>query len=258
MKNPALRLLAVSSLLALAACETTSSSSSSTAAATPKSPPVTSTTTSDSFPEKSPEGLTRVHDTKADLVYVLPNVDLSPYTKVALTEPEIAFRQNWLGDTNASRAMMDRLSASEVAKMVAKGKELLRAEFVTELEKAGYTVVTEAGPDVLVVKTAVLDVDIFNPDPNNLSGVWKKSYSSNGVGEATMCVELLDSVTGTLYAQAFDHKSGREGFGMPGMSSGQGNNIAMVSNVMNYWANALVKGMLRVKAAHVAAPAPKA
>ncbi len=256
MKNTSLRLISVCSLLALAGCETTASSSSSTAAATPTSPPVNSTTTSGGFPEKSPEGLTRVHDTKADLVYVLPNVDLSPYTKVALTEPEIAFRQNWLSDTNASRAMMDRLSSSDVAKMVARGKELLRDEFAKELTKAGYTVVTEVGPDVLVVKTAVLDVDIFNPDPNNLSGVWKKSYSQNGVGEATMCIELLDSVTGTLYAQAFDHQSGREGFGMPGMSGGQGNNIAMVSNIMNYWANALVKGINRAKAAHVPA-APK-
>jgi len=255
MKNPTLRLLSVCSLLAFAGCETTSTSSTpSSAAATPKSPPVNSTTTSDVFPEKSPEGLTRVHDTNADLVYVRANVDLSGYTKVALTEPEIAFRTNWLSDTNASRAMMDRLTTGEVAKMVAKGKELLREQFVLELEKAGYKVVTDVGPDVLVVKTAVLDVDIFSPDPNKLNGVWKKSYSSNGVGEATMCVELLDSVTGTLYAQAFDHQSGREGFGMPGMSSGQGNNIAQISNIMNYWANALVKGLNRVKAAHVAAP----
>jgi hypothetical protein len=240
MKKLPLFLLSVSSLLVFAGCAATSSSS---------------TADSSPFPEISPEGLTRVKGSKADLVYVLPGADLSAYTKVALTEPEIAFRQNWLSDTNARRNLMDRLSNADMIKMIKRGKELLREEFTKELAKGGYTVVTEAGPDVLVVKTAVLDVDVFAPDPNNLAGAWSKTYSPQGAGEATMVVELLDSVSGQLLTQAYDRKSGRDSFATMGMSRSQSTNVMDASNVLNYWAHLLVKGLDRAKASKLAAAA---
>ena len=51
-------------------------------------------------PEVTVDGLHRVHGTKMALVYADPGTDLSQYTRIYLTPPQIAFSKNWLRAQN--------------------------------------------------------------------------------------------------------------------------------------------------------------
>jgi hypothetical protein len=203
--------------------------------------------TAPSLPEVTEEGLARVKDTQADAVFVLPGATLGGYAKVALIEPQISFRKNWQSDTGRDHSMQ-RVSDSDMQKMIAEGRKLLTEEFTKELTKGGYTVVTVAGPDVLVVKAAIVNLDVYAPDPDNMAGAWTKTYT-DGAGEATLVLELFDSVTGQLLVRAFDHKSdANNGFSWR-IPRSHYTNINDARNAFGSWAEMLVKGLDRARSA---------
>jgi hypothetical protein len=207
---------------------------------------LTACSTTSKYPDVSPDGLTRIDSKRADAVYVLPEADLSGYTKVALLEPDIAFRKNWQQDVNFQRRM-DRISDKDMENMIAVGKQLLGEEFIKELKKGGYEVVTERGPDVLVVEPAILDLDVFAPDPGNSSGIWVTTYSE-GSGRATLRLELYDSVTMQLLVRAYDTKSNEnDGFSWR-IPRSQATNINDARYAFQSWARMLVKGLDATKA----------
>ena len=78
---------------------------------------------------------------------------------------------------------------------------------IKALNKAGYQVVTTPGPDVLRLSTAIANLYINAPD--TMSPGRSRSYVLSA-GEMTLALELRDSVTGTLLAEARDRKRGPE------------------------------------------------
>jgi len=198
------------------------------------------------YPEVSPEGLTKVPSKRADAVYVLPEADLSGYTKVALLEPQISFRKDWQSDINVGRSI-NRISAKDMESMIATGKRLLSEEFIKELKKGGYEVVTETGADVLVVKPAIIDLDVFAPDPQNTSGIWRTVYT-DGSGRATLWLELYDSVTSQLLVQAYDTRTNEGEAFTWRMPTNQSSNINDARYAFQSWAKMLVKGLETAKA----------
>jgi Protein of unknown function (DUF3313) len=204
-------------------------------------------TTAPTLPDVTPEGLTRVKDAQADVVYVLPTAQLGKYTKVALLEPRIAFRAGWQSDTGSGN-LMNRISDSQMQKMIELGKKLLTEEFTKELTKGGFAVVTTVGPDVLAVKASIVNLDVRAPDPDNLGGMWTKTYT-DGAGEATLSLELYDSVSAQLLAQAVDHKSDDHNGYSWRISRDQNTNINDARAALGSWAEMLVKGLKRAEAA---------
>ncbi len=252
MKTVALSVFSACCLLALTGCETTSSSpaASSTTSYTPAQADA-------AFPDSTPEGLTRVKGGQADVVYVLPGADLGTYTEVTLAEPEVEFVKNWRWDYNSKVSFENQISSSDMVTMVTTGKSLLKESFTKQLTKGGYTVVNAPGPKVLLVKATLADLDVYSPDPNLRASASNRTYTQ-GAGEATMVVELHDSVTGQLLARAYDRKSGKAGFasGTSG-SRDHATNMADASAALDYWAGLLVNGLNRLKTAHLPAPAVK-
>lgn len=206
--------------------------------------------TTSKYPEVSHDGLVRQPSKRADAVYVLPGADLSGYTKVTLLEPQIAFRKYWQSDINSSRTV-NRISDKEMDKMIATGKELLIEQFTKELEKGGYSVVTESGPDVLAVKPAIVDLDVYAPDPNNMSGIWMDTYA-RGSGEATLYLELYDSVTDQLLLRAIDTKRDDTDPMSWRIPRTQASNIQDARWAFSDWARMLVKGLKQAKEASTA------
>lgn len=205
-------------------------------------------TTTSTLPDVTEDGLTRVKGSDADVVYVLPGAQFGGYTKVALLEPEISFRKNWQSDKNMERPMRS-VSDSDMEKMIAMGKKLLKEEFTKELTKGGFVVSEVMGPDVLIIRASVLNLDIYAPDPNNIAGIWTKTYT-DGAGEATMAIELYDSVTRQLLARAFDNKVGSmDGFGWRVGQRTQFTNINDARMVFGDWGQMLVEGLKRAKSA---------
>ena len=188
---------------------------------------------------------------------MLPGADLSTYTEVTLAEPEIAFVKNWRWDYNSNVSFENQVSSSDMVTMINTGKRLLKESFTKQLTNGGYTVVNAPGPKVLLVKASLMDLDAYAPDPNLRASGMNRTYTQ-GAGEATMVVELHDSVTGQLLARAYDRKSGKAGFASgTGGSRDHASNMADASAALDYWAGLLVNGLNRVRAAHLPAPAAK-
>lgn len=203
------------------------------------------TTPRPELPETTPEGLVRVHHTRADIIYARPGVDLSSYNEIMLFEPTIAFRDHWQSDINSNRTLR-RVSDSDVAKMIEEGKQLLVEEFGYELKKGGYTLVDHPGPRVLAVKAAILELDVFAPDPSNMADLWSRTYS-NGSGEATLQLQLFDSVTGQVLLVALDRKSNENDNFTWRIPRTQMTNRQDARAALNDWARTLVNGLQQTR-----------
>jgi len=223
------RVLALGSLLLLAACATTA-------------------------PDAIPEGLVRVKDTQADLVYVRPGIDFAKYTEFYLIEPTIAFRADWESDMALPGGGGGMITSSDIERMKDTGKKLLAEEFDAELTKGGFTLVKQPGAHALAVKASIVDIYVTAPDPSNLAGTWGRTYARSG-GSATLEIELYDSVSGQILARAHDEKvQGEDGWSWR-FQRNQMSNINDARVAFAGWAEMLVNGLKRAKAAKVAAPA---
>lgn len=200
-----------------------------------------------SHPDVTFDGLERVKKSKADLVYVLPEADLSGYNRVIILEPEIAFRKNWQSDQNSGR-MSNRISNKDMERMIKDGKKLFLDEFSKVLEKKGYTTAEEPDDDVLLVRPSIVDLDVKAPDPNNMNSMWTKVYSEDA-GEATLVIELYDSVTKQVLVRAIDHKHDiGDSFGMR-MPRTQSTNAMDAREAFASWARMLANGLDKAKSA---------
>jgi|GraSoiStandDraft_4_1057263.scaffolds.fasta_scaffold185586_2 hypothetical protein len=149
------------------------------------------------------DGLTKVKAKRFDAVYLLPSADFREYSKIMLDPTEVAFRKNWVRDYNNSTSSLgDRISQSDADKMLANARRGFEEIFRKAHADAGYQIVTEPGPDVLRVRTAV--VNLYANAPVDLAGR-SRSYSEEA-GGATLIVELRDSSTGALLGRAVDGK----------------------------------------------------
>ncbi len=67
----------------------------------------------------------------------------------------------------------------------------------------GYPVVETADTDVLLLRPAIIDLDVTAPDANSPS----RSYSfAASAGAATLYLELYDSVSGEVLARTIDRQ----------------------------------------------------
>ena len=139
--------------------------------------------------------------------FIDPEADFSVFRRVSVLEPHVAFRSNWQRDQNRSRSRNVR--ASDVERIKEDVAGLLKDVFVERLEAAGYDVVNVADEDVLVVRPAIIDLDITAPDVRSTGR--SRTYAAS-TGAATLFVELFDSLSSDLIGRAVDRRSaGRSG-----------------------------------------------
>lgn len=156
---------------------------------------------SDELPEITPEGLHRMDDTDLSLVYADPQADLGVYGRVKLLEPSVAFKKNWQRSQN--RSYSHKVRASDMERIKSDLSELFGKVFTEELTEGGYQMTEETGEDVLLVRPAIVNLDIIAPDTNSPNRIYQFSESA---GEMTLYIELYDSETGDLIAKALDRK----------------------------------------------------
>lgn len=199
------------------------------------------------FPDVSHDGLVKVQKAKyGDVVYVLPEADLSGYDAIILLEPTIAFRKHWKSDFNSSRRT-DRITDKDIAKMISSGKELFLSEFKKTLEKKGYPIVEESAANVLLVRPAIVDLNVNAPMVNGGSP-WTKVYSESA-GDATLYIELFDSQTEQILVRAVDRKRDIGDKGSWRFERTRGSNEMDARAAFRSWAKMLAKGLDRAKEA---------
>ena len=128
--------------------------------------PVASVLAKEAPPETTPEGLVLQKNTKSRIVYMKPGATFAQYNRVAILECLVDFEKDWQKDYNNSRRGLEgRVSDKDVERMKTGLAAEFKKVFTDELQnKGGYQVVGSAAPDVLVLRPALLNVEVYAPD----------------------------------------------------------------------------------------------
>jgi hypothetical protein len=194
------------------------------------------------LPDVTEDGLHRVPDSKMALVYAEPEATLADYHRVKLLEPYVAFKKNWERDQRTTGSMI-RISSADIQKI----KEDLATEFQQvfrqTLEDGGYEVVDEVADDVLLVRPAIINLNVNAPDQRSSLNV--KTYTESA-GEMTLYVELYDSVTGDLLAKALDRRIDNTRMGYYTWTNSVTNRAAALK-ILQGWAQILLDALNEAK-----------
>lgn len=189
------------------------------------------------------DGLIQVKTKQMDLVYLAPGADFSGYTKVKLDPTEVTFEKNWRRDYNSSTMGASRdVSVKDEQKAITEGIAAANKLFADEFNKGGYPVVTEDGPDVLWLRTGVLNVRLSAPDTMDPGRTYR---FANDAGEATYFIEVRDSQTGALLGRAVDRRIAGDN------TIGQRNRVTNrvdFRRLVERWAELSIRGLNELKA----------
>lgn len=185
------------------------------------------------LPEVSKDGLHLVKDTKVAVAYAKPGATLDGYTKVKILDCFVTFKQNWQRDYNMNEVGLEGRISDKDAEAI---KDRLAGEFKTvfsdELTKKGYEIVDDVGPDTLLLRPALINVDVAAPDTQRQMGF----TVVRSAGEMTLYLELYDSATSTLLARVIDPRADDTTFAKGG---NRVNNKAAADRILRHWADLL-------------------
>lgn len=196
--------------------------------------PLASAVAKDDPPAVSPDGLQLQKSTKSRLVYVKPGATFTQYDKFAILDCYVEFEKDWEKDYNASRMSLEgRVTDKDVERMKTGLAEEFKKEFAKELQdKGGYQVVDQAAPDVLVLRPALINVEVNAPDVMS-ADIGRTIVRS--AGQMTLYLELWDSATNTILARVMDAKAD-EGFAE---QANRVTNTAAADRILSEWAREL-------------------
>lgn len=199
----------------------------------------------DELPQTSPEGMVLLPDTEVSAVYAMPGASLDQYTKIILLDCYVAFRKDWERDYNRSAAFSQRVSTNDMERIKQSLADEFRKVFTGELEdNRGYAIATEPDDDVLILRPALVNLDVTSPDTNSAS--MTRTFVTSA-GQVTLYLELYDSVTGAIIARIIDPQAAdRGGFAM---RANRMTNRAEADRILRRWANLLGDHLGTVKQA---------
>jgi len=187
------------------------------------------------------EGLARVRSDKIELVFLLPEADFRPYTKVMIEPSEMAMRANWLRDQRRSSSSLGgQATERDITRALDRGRQQFDRYFSEAFTRAGFTVVRSPGPDVLRIRPGVVDIDVFAPDV----ATGRTRTFSEEAGAGTLVVEARDSQTNALLGRAIERRlAGDNGPWIRTAAS----NRADFDRLFRRWADAAANGLVELK-----------
>ena len=181
--------------------------------------------------------LVRVNNSQFQRAWLDPTIDLSRYSKILPGGATFEFRA--VRETSARAAR--RSSANEFYVSDAnrqKLSDMANKIFDEELRKSQhFTMVEEPGPDVLVIRGAMLD--IVSRVPPDIVG--RGSIYIDRIAEATLVLEVVDSTSGETLARAAERGAAQPADG--GMRSSPISNWSEVRQLIRRWAVRLREGL---------------
>ena len=179
------------------------------------------------------DGLHEVKNSASDIAWAMPGLDLSGFTKMMVQDAGIEFRPGGeSGRSSFSRSSAGPFEVTEEQK--ARFREVVEEVSLEELGKSQkFALVNEPGPDVLLVRVALLDIVSFiPPEPIGRADIYL-----NNIGEVTLVLELRDSITGAILVRAID----RDAIGDDDMMNraSRASNTADVKRLIRRWMSTL-------------------
>jgi hypothetical protein len=195
------------------------------------------------LPEVDEDGLHLLKDTDVAVAYAKPGASLAPYTKVELMDCFVEFKQNWQHNYNMAQIGFAGTVTDKDAEVIKKQlAEEFRKIFTDVLTSEGFEIVDEAGPDVLLLRPALLNVDVTAPTVRQ--SVSSRNYIRSA-GSMTLYMELYDSATDTLLARVVDPQADPERMSKQATRS---SNKRAADRIIRSWAELLAKHLAEVKA----------
>jgi hypothetical protein len=190
----------------------------------------------------SPDGLVKVRSRQMELAWIRPGADFRPYTKVNISQTQVAFRPNWLKDYNLnSGGVGNWVSQDQANQIMSAAQTNFDDVFVEAFKKAGYEVVTTTGPDVLRVNSSILDLNVNAP----LGGSSGQTSWIISAGDAALIVEVRDTVTNALLARVADRRATQN---LGRQLATTATNIYDFRLLFNLWAGICTKALGELKA----------
>ena len=186
-------------------------------------------------PEVTKDGLHLYKQTKERLAYVRPGATFTQYQKVALLDCYVEFSKDWVNDYNRDQRDLSRqIRDSDLDRAKTALQKDFRKIFTEELQEGGrYQVVDSGGPDVLLLRPALINIQVNAPD---LMAAGRSSTYVESAGAMTMYLELWDSASNTILARVIDGQVDPSAYGQ---RSNRVTNRAAAERMMRRWADEL-------------------
>lgn len=190
------------------------------------------------------DGLTRVDNTIMDAVWVRPDIDLRGFRKVLFVPVGVSYRDVEPSDptTALRRSTRSRTTELREFQLDEETKAVFEAEigaaFSEEVAASEvYEVVDEAGPDVLQIGVALLDV-VSRVPPQ--AATQPRVYIES-VGEATLVLEIRGSMSNSVYLRAVDRRAAARQSEM--IESNRVTNASEIRRLGRRWGEIVRKGL---------------
>ena len=159
--------------------------------------------------EVTHDGLTRIDRTIMDAVWARTDIDLSGITKVRFHDLGVEYRNVDGPYSGRAGAGSINLTSSDTEfqldeKTRAAFEEEISSAFAEEIRRSTvFEVVDEPGPDVIDVHIGLLDV-VSRVPPDTIG---RSRMFIDSVGEATLVLEVRDSISHTVLVRAVDRRA---------------------------------------------------
>ncbi|MCF6226430.1 MAG: DUF3313 domain-containing protein [Xanthomonadales bacterium] len=158
----------------------------------------------DDLPAINADGMELVKHTKMTTIYKDPGADLGGYTSFILEDASVAFKKNWRREQNReSLDLAGKANENDMQRIRDKISTSFREVFVKELTAGGYQLAEQPGESVLIIRPAIVNLDVIAPDLKTASR--NRTYSESA-GEMTLNLELIDSLTNDKVVIVRDRK----------------------------------------------------
>jgi len=186
-------------------------------------------------PEVSKDGLHLYKQTKERLAYVRPGATFTQYKKVTLLDCYVEFSKDWVNNYNRDQRDPSRkIRDSDLERAKTALQKDFKRIFTEELQEGGrYQVVDSGGPDVLILRPALINIQVNAPD---LMTAGRSATYVESAGAMTIYLELWDSVSNTILARVID---GQADPSLYGQRSSSVTNRAAAERMMRRWADEL-------------------
>lgn len=192
------------------------------------------------------DGLQLTPSNNVELLYTRPGASLAAYRRVAVLDCYVAFRKDWQRDQSETGI---RVTGADMERIKKNLSAEFRKVFAEELAKGGYVLANEAAEDVLILRPAIIDLDVAAPDTMNPG--MGRTFSTSA-GSMTLYLELYDGATGQIIARAYDRASARDMGTM--MWQNSVTNRAEADRQLQKWADLARKALDNAHTAAAAAP----
>jgi len=196
--------------------------------------PAAGSSADDKLPEVTTDGLHLVKHTTLRAVWMKPGASLEGYDKVALLACYVAFAKHWKQDYNEEAVdLQDMITDQEMQRIRNELAAEFNKVFTKVLTNGGHELVKTGGTGVLIVRPAIVNLEITAPDM--MTAGMEQSYSADA-GQMTLYMELYDGKTGDIIARVIDPEAAGDDFFQVRNSV---TNLADAERVLKRWAKIL-------------------